>query len=86
MNFLITICIKRKLIVVVVRHYVCKMKFWFGGLIIKYEGIRPPFRPIFIDPLILKMNKYIVMSMHVCVCCVNKLILIVCIVIMLVTI
>jgi hypothetical protein len=43
-----------------------------------------PFFPIYIGPLILKMVKHIVMSMHVC--CANKLILIVRIVIMLVAI
>jgi hypothetical protein len=36
-----------------------------------------PFCPIYIGPLILKMAKHVVMSMHVCVCCANKLILIV---------
>ena len=45
-----------------------------------------PFCPIYIGPLILKMAKYVVMSMHVCVCCANKLILIVRVVIMLVVI
>jgi hypothetical protein len=45
-----------------------------------------PFCPIYIGPLILKMVKRIVMSMHVCVCCANKLILIVRVVIMLVAI
>ena len=44
------------------------------------------FCPIYIGPLILKMAKHIVMSMHVCVCCANKLILIVRVIIMLVTI
>jgi hypothetical protein len=44
------------------------------------------FCPIYIDPHILKMAKHIIMSMHVCVCCANKLILIVCVVIMLVAI
>jgi hypothetical protein len=87
MNFLVTIYVKkRKLIVVVVRHYVCKPKFWFGGLVTKWEGIRHPICPIYIGPLILKMAKHIVMSMHVCVCCANKLILIVRVVIMLVAI
>jgi hypothetical protein len=45
-----------------------------------------PYCPIYIGPFILKMAKYVVMSMHVCVCCTNKLILIVCVVIMLVAI
>ena len=45
-----------------------------------------PFYPIYIGPLILKMAKYVVMSMHACVCCANKLILIVRVVIMLVAI
>jgi hypothetical protein len=45
-----------------------------------------PFCPIYIGPLILKMAKHVVMSMHVCVCCANKLILIVRVVIMLVAI
>ena len=43
-----------------------------------------PFCPIYIGPLILKMSKYVVMSMHVC--CANKLILIVDVVITLVAI
>ena len=38
------------------------------------------------DLLILKMDKHIVMLMHVCVCCADKLILIVRVVIMLVAI
>jgi hypothetical protein len=46
----------------------------------------PPFCLIYISPLILKMANHIVMSMHVCVCCANKLILIVRVVIMLVAI
>ena len=45
-----------------------------------------PFCPIYIGPLILKMAKHIIMSMHVRVCCANKLILIVRVVIMLVAI
>jgi hypothetical protein len=45
-----------------------------------------PFCLIDIGPLILKMAKLVVMSMHVCVCCANKLILIVRVVIMLVAI
>jgi hypothetical protein len=45
-----------------------------------------PFFPIYIGPLILKMAKHVVMSIHVCVCCANKLILIVRVVIMLVAI
>jgi hypothetical protein len=45
-----------------------------------------PFCLIYIGPLILKMAKHVVMSMHVCVCCANKLILIVHVVIMLVAI
>ena len=44
------------------------------------------FFPIYISPLILKMAKHVVMSMHICVCCANKLILIVRVVIMLVAI
>jgi hypothetical protein len=51
---------------------------------VKVLGI--PFCPIYIGPLILKMAKHVVMSMHVCVCCANKLILIVRVVIMLVAI
>jgi hypothetical protein len=43
-----------------------------------------PFCPIYIGPLILKMAKHVVMSMHVC--CANKLILIVDVVITLVAI
>jgi hypothetical protein len=45
-----------------------------------------PFFSIYISSLILKMAKHVVMSMHVCVCCANKLILIVFVVIMLVAI
>jgi hypothetical protein len=45
-----------------------------------------PFFPIYIGSLILKMAKHIVMSMHACVCCANKLILIVRVVILLVAI
>ena len=44
------------------------------------------FCPIYIGPLILKMAKHVLMSMHVCVCCANKLILIIRVVIMLVAI
>ena len=45
-----------------------------------------PFCTIYISPLILKMAKHIVMSMHVYVCCANKLILVVRVVMMLVAI
>ena len=38
MNFLVTIYVKRKSNIVV-RHYVCKPKFWFGGLVTKWEGV-----------------------------------------------
>ena len=85
MNFLIIIHVKRKSNVVV-RHYVCKPKFWFSCLVTKWEGIDTPFFPIYIGFLILKMAKHIVMSMHACVCCANKLILIVRVVILLVAI
>ena len=85
MNFLVTIYVKRKSNVIV-RHYVCKSRFWFGGLVTKWEGIRHPIVPDLHRGLILKMAKHIVMSMHVCVCCANKLILIVHVVIMLVAI
>ena len=44
------------------------------------------FYPIYIGPLILKMAKHVVISMYVCVCCANKLILIFHVVIMLVAI
>ena len=44
MNFLLTIYVKRKSNVVV-RHYVCKPRFWFGGLVTKWEGIRHPILP-----------------------------------------
>ncbi len=73
---------KRKLIVV--RHYVFKPRFRFKGLITKWEGVKHPFCPIFIGPLILKLAKHVIMSMHVC--CANKLILIVDVVITLVAI
>ena len=45
-----------------------------------------PFYLIYIGPLILKMVKHVLMTMHVCVCCANKLILIVRVVITLVAI
>ena len=41
MNFLVTIYVKKKSNIVV-RYYVCKPKFWFGGLVIKWEGVRHP--------------------------------------------
>jgi hypothetical protein len=81
MNFLVTIYVKRELIVVV-RHYVCKPKVWLQN----GKVLGTPFCPIYISSLILKIAKHIVMSMHVCVCCENKLILIVRVVIMLVAI
>ena len=83
MNFLVTIYVKRKSNVVV-RHYVYKPRFWFGGLVTKWEGVRHPFCPIYIGPLILKSAKHVIMSMHVCYA--NKLILIVDVVITLVAI
>ena len=44
MNFLVIIYVKRKLIVIV-RYYLCKLKFWFGNLVTKWEGIRHPIFP-----------------------------------------
>ena len=45
MNFLVTIYVKRKSNVVV-KHYVYKSRFWFEGLVTKWEGVR---HSIFLD-------------------------------------
>ena len=85
MNFLVTIHVKGKSNVVV-RHYVCKLRFWFEGLVTKWEGVRHPILPDLHRSFYIKNGQVCCMSMHVCVCCANKLILIVRVVIMLVAI